>query len=827
MDSAEIRFRLAEGARVGTEALRFALGGERWRPRRLARRLNQRTPRLAAASAALRAGDLRQAEAALRAHFGKRESRFAIDPGRRETIAAAIRAEFPGAVDGARLRGDRLAGGRYDLLGHSDLSFRTPHSEETDWHFDPVHRRHAPTGFWRRVPFLDPRSGDHKIIWELNRHQHWLALGRAAWLTGDARYATAIQRELHHWMRANPPLAGVNWASMLELGFRSISWIWTLHFLLGMNDPPGTPLGVRDENGGNDETETNWLVTLLCGLDRQLEHIGHHLSRYFSPNTHLLGEALALYVGGRVLPELAQSARWAEAGRDVLLSEATRQVHADGGHVERSTHYHRYALDFYLLALVCARRTGDAAAEPFAEAAARLATYCHAIADDNGRLARIGDDDGGALFPICGREVADASDSLSLSAALLNRPDLAVSGPSEEVLWMLGGDRSALVRPAGKTIGPSKLFPETGYAVLQSPEAHAIMDVGRHGFLNGGHAHADALSLVLTVRGMPLLIDPGTATYTMDAAARDRFRSSAMHNTVVIDGRSQSEPAGPFHWKTQAHATVDRWRPARAFDYLEASHDGYLPLLHRRAVLVTRHGLWLIADHLLGGGGAHRVEMYWHLHPRWEERGTVTLIPNSGNRCDCPPFGHVAVHAAIASTAARREAFRGDADGLGWYSPVYGRVEPSLTLRFSDEILAPATLVTAIAAADLPVLVDIAPLAVVGERDGWHRAGVAVTRGGDRFIAMFATPDPGCATAGRSVHHVRIDNGTLDTDARVTLVRLSQGGEPLSVSLVDGARARWTGAGPFTIELPAPAEDLHLDLAAARRLSRARAAQPL
>jgi hypothetical protein len=33
--------------------------------------------------------------------------------------------------------------------------------------------------------------GDHKVIWELNRHQHWLMLGRAFWLTGEAKYARA------------------------------------------------------------------------------------------------------------------------------------------------------------------------------------------------------------------------------------------------------------------------------------------------------------------------------------------------------------------------------------------------------------------------------------------------------------------------------------------------------------------------------------------------------------------------------------------------------------------------------------------------------------
>ena len=42
-----------------------------------------------------------------------------------------------------------------------------------------------------------------------------------------------------------------------------------------------------------------WLVDLLLGLDRQLQLVEQNLSTYFSPNTHLLGEALALYVAGR------------------------------------------------------------------------------------------------------------------------------------------------------------------------------------------------------------------------------------------------------------------------------------------------------------------------------------------------------------------------------------------------------------------------------------------------------------------------------------------------------------------------------------------------
>jgi hypothetical protein len=731
----------------------------------------------------------------LREHFMTREPCFLLEPSRWQVQAGAIRDEFCAAVEDAAARANRVLHGHYDLLGYTDLTFRTPEvADSIDWHLDPVHGRRAPGGFWRGVRFLDAAAGDHKIIWELNRHQHWLALGRAAWLTGDRRYRDEFAAQLRSWMRANPPLEGINWASMLELAFRSLSWIWALHFFVVFEDDGNAP--------GADEA---WLPELLLGLDRQLDHISRHLSAYFSPNTHLLGEALALYVAGRALPELRSADRWARLGRRILLEEATRQVHADGGHAELSLHYHRYALDFYLLALAIARRTGDPAAESFAEVATRLARFCRAMADGRGHLATIGDDDGGMLLPMTGRAPADASDSLSLAASLLLQPELAVSDAPEEVLWMLGGDRSALVRL--DTVAPriqSRMFPETGYAVLTSDRGHAILDAGPHGFLNGGHAHADALSLVLTVDGRPRLIDPGTSTYTMDPALRDRFRSSAMHNTVVIDGRPQSLPAGPFHWRTRARARIDLWRTGSGFTCVEASHDGYAPLVHRRAVLAMPDGLWMVADHILGGG-RHEIDAYWHLAP------------------DAP---RPAEPAFIASTAATSRHYHGDHEGLGWCAPVYGQLLPAPTLRHSETLDLPGSLFTVIAEDPAALALEPVSLSYAGG-DGWHCAGVSLATPDARILALFATPLGRDASAAPAPHRLSTEWGEMTSDARVTVLRLSLSGEPQSLLLVEGRRARWTGDAAFTIERGSPATDLHHDLAARARLSHAGAASQL
>src|SRR4029453_8097427 len=175
----------------------------------------------------------------------------------------------------------------------------------------------------------------------------------------------------------------------------------------------------------------------------------------------------------------------------------------------------------------------------------------------------------------------------------------------------------AASRPA--TVWHSSALPESGYFVSRSARNdHLLIDAGEHGFLNGGHAHAVALSITLSVRGRRLLIDPGTGCYTTDPDVRDRLRSSAHHNTLTIDGRSQSEPAGPFHWRSTARGTLVDWQSTGEYDYFEGTHDGYAPLVHDRRVL-ARPGCWFIVDRV-SGTGWHQADVHWHLDPAWRAR---------------------------------------------------------------------------------------------------------------------------------------------------------------------------------------------------------------
>jgi len=612
------------------------------------------------------------AHEALVAHFCAEPTRFVIAPSMRRALAADITTRFPSSVYDAAERADRMLAGRYDLLGYRDLRF-----DGQGWHRDEVHGKTAPMTFWSQVPYLEPSCGDHKIIWEINRHQHWLALGRAYWLTDDDRYRAECLTQLDSWLAANPPLMGVNWASMLELGLRTISWIWALNFFAVPGRSDSSP----------------WLVDLLLGIDRQLTHIERHLSYYFSPNTHLLGEALALYIGGRALPQLRASARRQATGRRVLVQEITRQIMADGGHCERSAHYHRYTLDFYLLALAVARLTDDPIAGLFERACARLAEAARALADDTGRLPHIGDDDGGSLLPLTRRAPDDARDSLAIAATLTGRTELLIDGPQEELWWVLGdasfADAIARVERAPRAVAAASVaLPATGYYISRRDGDHMILDAGPHGYMNAGHAHADALALTFTRRGTPLLIDTGTGCYTIDPQMRDRHRSTALHNTLALNARSQSVPRGPFHWQHTANGAIRRWHATQRFDYFVGTHDGYVPLVHARHVLMLHGDMLVVADCIThdskaakaakaskeGTEGAENATVHWHLDPAW----AVTLHEQGALlRSDTESVEVIVAGGTI-------EHFHGDeATGLGWHAPVYGYREATSALRIS------------------------------------------------------------------------------------------------------------------------------------------------
>ena len=782
MDGEEVRFRTGSAARRLIERTAAAVAPPRWRRDTLLSRLRRAgTPATASAAfrdarAALRHRDWFAAHEALSAHFAARPMAADLD-----RIARAIGERFPEAEADARHRASRLLKGSYDLLGYDDVHY----GPKPDWHCDAVSGRRAPDEFWADVPYLDPACGDHKVTWELNRHQHWLQLGRAFKLTRDRVYYERFVSELEGWIDANPPLTGTNWASMLEIGLRSISWLWAIQFF--------SPAASKSDR-------FPWMVDLLVALDRQIEHVSRNLSRYFSPNTHLTGEALAMYAAGRSLVELRDAPAWAAAGLEVLAGEARRQVADDGGHVELSGHYHRYSTDFYLLSLLIARRAGGDEAALFERVSHAQAKYLRVISDRNGCRPYTGDDDGGQLFPICGRPSEDCRPTLSSAAVVLSDPALALGPTLEETYWF-SGCIPELEVPAEPVHWPSTILRATGYHVSRGDNGdHLLFDAGPHGYMNGGHAHADALSVILSVAGTPVLIDPGTATYTMSRELRDRFRSTPMHNTVTVNGRPQSQPRGPFHWSSTASGRSVVAATGNRCDYFEGTHDGYLPLAHTRAVLAVQDVGWFILD-VVSGGAAAVADAYWHLHPRWRPAGHT---PNAIR------IGDGTQHVVLLGSSPLEILGPDSPERLNEVSRAYGRIEPAYTLRSSARGVAQLVLLTCISSG-ADSLGSVERIAITRDTDSsWCSVGFRVTTGRAEVTLLSSTERNAFAASPDSPDQVW-GCDRLTTDARVACVIAHSGGLR-EVIVVNGRRVLDADGRPLA-DLPSTTQLIRMPVA--------------
>src|SRR5205807_2942548 len=242
-----------------------------------------------------RNGALRRRSAgALVNHFRERVPLCFFEGAATADRTARLIERIPGSRERIVAAADAICGGRFELLGYRGLDFGDP----VDWRLDPVSGRRAPLVHWSRIDPLDPAVvGDSRVVWELNRHQWLLHLGQAYRFTGDERYAEAFARYMRDWMRANPAGMGINWAASLTVAFRLISWCWALVLF-----------------EGSRALSAELLTELLAGIGDHARHVERYLALYFSPNTHLTGEALALVYAGLFCPDRSRAGRWRARG---------------------------------------------------------------------------------------------------------------------------------------------------------------------------------------------------------------------------------------------------------------------------------------------------------------------------------------------------------------------------------------------------------------------------------------------------------------------------------------------------------------------------------
>jgi len=597
-------------------------------------------------------------------------ARFFSSPEDTPTLIAEMRKRFPLEAEQVIDRARRICKHEFDLLGYERLDY----GKKVDWHLDAVHGKQAPRKPWHQVRYLDYEEvGDSKIIWELNRHQHLVTLAKAYRLTGEEKFSQELFSQWFDWQSENPYPIGINWASSLEVGFRTIAWLRMWNLLAGVDLVP-----------------LNFPDALRRSLAVSGCHIERYLSTYFSPNTHLLGEGVALFFLGTLRPDLARSRRWQTMGWEIVLRAAQQQVRPDGMHFEQSTYYHVYALDFFIHARILAAMNGLPIPSDLDRTIEKMLEFLASLAQA-AIPPRLGDDDGGRLFEPQRNRAKHLFDPLATGAVLFKRADFKalVGDAREETLWLLGlqGMAEFDVLSCGQIPPQSTAFKDCGIYVMADSaltKTQLVIDAGPQGSLSAGHGHADALSIHFAADGRELLADPGTYCYVADDNSRDAFRGTAAHNTLQVDGADQSQPRGPFAWEAKVDTQVESWIVGKNFELFQGAHTGYArlpqPVVHRRWVFHLKSNFWLIRD-VVVGEGEHSFELSWHLSP-----GLV--VHRKSSDCFLSEEDGKSRFALLTNEGSSWVSDLGE----GWCSPVYGKKEPALAIHFRRRSVVPSEL---------------------------------------------------------------------------------------------------------------------------------------
>ena len=583
-----------------------------------------------------------------------KQGNFFFDQAQLPGLCVLLNQRFPATSREIVRRAEQILQHQFDLLGYQNLDY----GSDIDWHFDLVHAKRAPQKAWFKIKYLDfEEVGDAKITWELNRHQHLVTLAKAYRLTFDERFAREITNQWKQWQAGNPYPLGINWASSLEVAFRSLAWIWVYFLLL---ETKGMTPELRHE-----------FARAFAVSGR---HIETYLSTYFSPNTHLLGEAVALFALGVMFPDLPKAARWKNRGWEIVKKSATQQVRLDGFYFEQSTYYHVYALDLFLQARVLAGKNGIAVPAEFDEILTKmLDVLC--VLSRAGVPPMIGDDDGGRLFDGRRNRAEHLLDPLSTGAVLFRRGDFKffVGAMREETLWLLGAkglDEFETLKtsdPSTESIG----LRESGLYLMADVDTgqQLFIDAGPHG---PGHGHADALSIQLIRDGRTFLRDSGTYEYVGNGQERAYYRGTPAHSTLIVDEQDQAEAKGPFGWADAPAVKCERWVIGPSFSFFVGSHTGYerlaLPVTHRRSVFHRKGQFWFVRD-VASGEGEHRLELLWHLGSNLSPESINDNLFADGQ----DTLGFVTAEGHGWAQSAHR----------GAWSPVYGCQEKAMILSFA------------------------------------------------------------------------------------------------------------------------------------------------
>ena len=338
---------------------------------------------------------------------------------------------------------------------------------------------------------------DKSALWNFNLHyfEYLFPLVKAWKDSGDRKYLDKTVEMITGWIDTNPKGKSPAWASYTT-ALRIVTWISWYGYV-------------------EEVLEERFKKKFFSSLHEQYKYLAGHLEKDILGN-HYFEDLKSLVLASIFFKD---DAVFNKALAD-FKAECKEEILSDGMHFELSPMYHKIIFEGMLRVAVALRGTGRKDQEIEAYLQPMLGV---AYSFEDG-LERV------PLFNDGGNNVAKSLGALVKTADALG------------------------YKPKFK----GQLTTSGFYIFQKSIDEHAwklVVDAGQPGpKYIPGHAHCDAMSFELFCDGKPVVVNCGT--YAYQCKERSFFRSTAAHNTVMVDGTEQSQCWGAFRLAKRSSTKV-------------------------------------------------------------------------------------------------------------------------------------------------------------------------------------------------------------------------------------------------------------------------------
>lgn len=503
---------------------------------------------------------------------------------------------------------EKILSGYYDILGSGSYKMNP-----INWHTDFKSGFNWPKGtFYLKYKQVDlSNKADVKIPRELSRSHHLLILGQAYLLTKDDKYTIEFINQITHWIDDNPLMYSINWGCTMDVAIRAANWIITLNMF------------IDSEKIGN-----KFIHKIITSLYEHGWFINRNLERSFKgAGNHYVADLAGLLLIGLLFKEDEKGKHWYEFSKYALYKEIRTQILPSGIVWEGTTGYIRLVNELFTYSYIFLCKNESYIPNDISIRIKRQFEFLCSITKDDGTVPIIGDNDNGRFLPFSIQRDNDYRYLLTIAAVLFNssRFKFFSSGFNSDAFSLLGIDSKTKFEriPDIKYEHESKAYIDAGFFIMRKNENYTLCNIAQgkyfdDPFMGASHIHADLLSFELAIGKQTFLVDPGSFIYSGSVEERNLFRSTKMHNTVVIDNIDQYiiNPKKLFGYDSIYQVKLNQWESNKNYDLFDAEHHGYLrlkdPVVHRRVIKFDKNKVeWDIVD-IIKGKEKHDISIFYH-----------------------------------------------------------------------------------------------------------------------------------------------------------------------------------------------------------------------